>query len=82
MRRGQLSDASERMIAAMYRSALQANPVTNAQSAAQQNVVGQLNALLTAREQRASDVTSRLPAGLLAAGPAAIQSVAQVPMPG
>jgi hypothetical protein len=51
-----------RMIAAMYRSALQANPATNAQSAAQQNVVGQLDALVTARAQRASDVDSRLPA--------------------
>jgi predicted acyltransferase len=67
MRHGKLSETSERMIATMYHSALQANPATNAQSAAQQNVVGQLDALLTARAQRASDVGSRLPAGLLAA---------------
>jgi hypothetical protein len=67
MRHGQLSETSERMIATMYRSALLVNSATNAQSAAQQNVVGQLDALLTARAQRASDVDSRLPAGLLAA---------------
>lgn len=67
MRDGRLSDDSERMIAAMYRSALRANPATNAQSAAQQNVVGQLDSLLAARSQRDADAGSRLPAGLLAA---------------
>ena len=40
MRHGRLGDESERMIAAMYASALRVNPATNAQSAARQNVVG------------------------------------------
>lgn len=67
MRHGRLGDESERMIAAMYASALRVNPATNAQSAAQQNVVGQLDSLLAARAQRAADAASRLPEGVLAA---------------
>ena len=63
MRHGHLGNESERMIAAMYTSALRANPATNAQSAAQQNVVGQLDSLLAARAQRAADASSRLPRG-------------------
>ena len=55
------------LIAAMYASALRVNPATNAQSAAQQNVVGQLDSLLAARSQRAADAASRLPEGVLAA---------------
>jgi hypothetical protein len=67
MRHGHVGNESERMIAAMYASALRANPATNAQSAAQQNVVGQLDSLLAARAQRAADASSRLPDGVLAA---------------
>ena len=81
MRDGRLSDDSERLIAAMYRSALRANPATNAQSAAQQNVVGQLDSLLAARSQRDADAAAG-PSRIAGRGPGHVGGHDRLPVRG